>query len=79
MSEGMTKRPTTPGLAPALPPVRATGAAAACALVAEAESSQLAPSCAPSNPSAPGPIHPSLPALTRLLAREIGRSEIGNA
>ena len=48
------------------------------ALVAEAESSQLAPSCAPSNPSAPAPIHPSLLALARLLARQIGRSETGN-
>ena len=78
MSEGMTPRPTLPGLAPAQPPVPATGAAAACAMVAEAESSQLAPSCAPSNPSAPAPIHPSLLALARLLARQIGRSETGS-
>ena len=74
MSEGMQQRPTIPGLAPAQPPVPLTGAAAARAQTVDASSSQLDPLSVPFNPSAAAPIHPSLLALSRLLARQIGRS-----
>lgn len=73
-----SNRPSAPGLAPALPLVPATEAAKARASEADAPSSQFDHPSTPSDASISTPIHPSLRALARLLARQVSRSEGGN-
>ena len=78
MSGGMTNRSAIPGPAPAQSLVPATGAAVTLAQVLDASNPRLAPSHPPADDSESSRSHPSLIALTRLLARQISRSEGGD-
>jgi len=73
-----SNRPSAPGLALALPLVPATGTATECDRLVGTPSSLSDHPGTPSDASISTPIHPSLRALARLLARQISRSEGGD-